>query len=131
MTVPATPLYDRGTVSGFNFTGLSQKANVSGTYRAMWQGDFNADGKVKYDNPNDDLSVMLFEVLNYPTNANRATNYDFAYGYRQGDFDMNSKVKYDNPNDDNSSLLFQLLGYQLNVNRATNFDFLLQQLPNQ
>lgn len=129
MTVTTTPLYDRGTVSGFNFAGLSQKPSVVGNYRAMWQGDFNADGKVKYDNPNDDLAVMLFEVLNYPGNSNRATNYDFAHGYTQGDFDMNSKVKYDNPNDDNSSLLFQLLGYPVNANRATNFDFFLQQLP--
>ncbi len=129
LTVPTTPLFDKGVQGQFNFTGLSQKANVVGTYRAMWQGDFNADGKVKYDNPDDDLTNMLFDVLLYPNNGNGSTNYDFAYGYRQGDYDMNSKTKYDNPDDDNAMLLFTELLYPQNANGATNFDFFLQQLP--
>ncbi len=129
LTVPSTPLYDKGIQGQFDFTGLSQKSNVVGTYRAMWQGDFDANRKVKYDNPNDDLSVMLFDVILYPTNVNGATNYDFAYGYRQGDYDMNSKTKFDNPNDDNAMLLFQEILYPQNVNGATNYDFFLEQLP--
>jgi hypothetical protein len=128
-TVPTTPLYDNGVVSGFNFTGLSQKSNVVGTYRAMWFGDWSADGKVKYDNPNDDQSVLLTEVRRYPGNTTRATNYDFAYGYFQGDYDMNGKAKFDNPNDDLSFLKLQVQRYPLNTTRATNFDFFLQQLP--
>jgi hypothetical protein len=129
LTVTSTPLFDKGTVGFNNFSGLSQKAGVKGTYRAMWQGDFNADGKVKYDNPNDDLATMLFDVLLHPNNTNGATNFDFAYGYRQGDYNMNSKVKFDNPDDDNAMLLFQELLYPININGATNFDFLIQQLP--
>ncbi len=129
LTVATTPLYDKGLVGVNNFSGLSQKAGVSGTYRAMWQGDFNQDGKVKYDNPNDDLGVMLSEAVNYPGNNDFATNFDFAYGYRQGDYNMDSKVKYDNPNDDNARLLSQEVNYILNTDLATNFDFLLQQLP--
>jgi len=72
---------------------------------------------------------MLSDVVNYPTNTDLATNFDFAYGYRQGDFDMNSKTKYDNPNDDNAFLLSQVVNYPLNTDLATNFDFLIQQLP--
>ncbi len=129
LTVTSTPLYDFGSLGGFNFTGLSQKPNVKGTYRAMWQGDFNADGKVKYDNPDDDLANMLFDVRRYPGNTNSTTNYDFAYGYFQSDYDMDSKVKFDNPDDDNALLLFTLRRYPLNTNRTTSFDFMLQQLP--
>jgi hypothetical protein len=128
-SVPATPLYDRGVFNGVNYAGLAQKSGVSGTYRAMWAGDFNADGKVKYDAPNDDLSTMLFETVNYPANTNRTTSFDFAYGYTQGDFDMNSKVKFESPNDDNAQLLFQANQYPQNTTRTTNFDLLLQQLP--
>ncbi len=129
LSVPTTPLYDKGIVSGFNFSGLSQKSNFIGTYRAMWQGDFDGNGKIKYDNPDDDLAVMLFGVRRHLENTTRATNFDFAYGYMQGDFDMNSKTKYDNPDDDNAMLLFQVRRYPLNTTRATNFDFVLQQLP--
>ncbi len=125
----ATPLFDKGIVGTNNFTGLATNNNVKSGYRAMWQGDFNADGKVKYDNPNDDLGVMLAEVVNYPTNTDLATNFDFAYGYFQGDYDMNSKDKYDNPNDDNTRLLSQVVNYPQNVDLATNYDFLIQQLP--
>ncbi len=128
-TVPSTPIYDKGVVGSFNYTGLGEKDGVVGSYRALWQGDMNANGKVKYDNPDDDLSVMLFDVLLHPNNTNGSTNFDFAYGYRQGDYDMNSKTKFDNPDDDNSLLLFQILLYPQNANGSTNFDFMIQQLP--
>jgi hypothetical protein len=128
-TVASTQLWDKGIVGGYNYTGLSQKANVKGTYRAMWQGDFNCDGKIKYDNPNDDLSTMPFEVRRHPNNSKQTTNNDFAYGYRQADYDMNGKVKFDNPNDDNAMLLFQVRRYPVNVNHTTNFDLLIAQLP--
>jgi hypothetical protein len=128
-TVTSTPLWDKGIVNGYNYTGLSQKANVKGTYRAMWQGDFNCDGKIKYDSPNDDLATMPFEVRRHPTNTKQTTNNDFAYGYRQADFDMNGKVKFDNPNDDNAMLLFQVRRFPVNVNHSTNFDLFVTQLP--
>jgi hypothetical protein len=129
LSVPTTPMYDKGVVGPFNYSGLAEKDNAVGTYRALWAGDFTADGKVKYDNPNDDLARLLADVKNYPGNINQATNYDFAYGYFQGDYNMDSKAKFDNPNDDNARLLTQVKSYPLNVNQATNFDFMIQQLP--
>jgi hypothetical protein len=128
-SVASTQLWDKGIVNGYNYTGLSQKANVNGTFRAMWQGDFNCDGKVKYDTPNDDLSTMPFEVRRHPNNTKQTTNNDFAYGYRQADYDMNGKVKFDNPNDDNAMLLFQVRRFPVNVNHTTNFDLFTAQLP--
>lgn len=129
LTATTTPVYDKGVVGANNYTGLATNNNIQSGYRALWQGDFNADKKVKYDNPNDDLAVMLDDVLGHAGNVNFTTNFDFGYGYFQGDYDMNSKVKYDNPNDDNSMLLDQILGYPLNSNFITNFDFMIQQLP--
>lgn len=128
-TVPTTPLYDFGQMFGFDFTGLAQRNGVSGTYRAMWQGDYNADRKIKYDSPNDDLSVMLFETRQHPNNTGSTTNFDFAYGYYQGDHNMNAKVKFDSPGDDNSQLLFQVTQYPVNAAMTTNFDFIIQQIP--
>jgi hypothetical protein len=128
-TVPATAIYDKGSLGFVDYTGLGEKNNVKGTYRALWAGDFTQDGKVKYDNPNDDLSTMLNDVTNYPGNTDHATSFDLAFGYTQGDFDMTSKVKYDNPNDDNSFLQSQVVNYPLNTDHATSFDLLIQQLP--
>jgi hypothetical protein len=128
-TVPATTIYDRGAAGFFDFTGLGEKSNVKGTFRALWAGDFTQDGKVKYDSPNDDLSIMFANVMNYPDNTNHATSFDLAYGYTQGDYDMSSKVKYATPNDDNSFLQSQVLNYPLNTDHATSFDLFVQQLP--
>ncbi len=125
-TVPATPIFDKGTVGIFNFTGLGQKSNAKGTYRALWAGDISQDGKV---NMNEDLMIMQANVVNYPGNTNRATSFDLAYGYIQGDYDMNSKAKFDSPNDDNIYLMSQVVNYPLNTDHATSFDLLIQQLP--
>ena len=95
----------------------------------MWAGDFDADGKVKYDSPNDDLIRLQSNVINYPNNSAFTSNFDFAYGYLTGDYDMNSKSKFDNPNDDKNMLYGQLLFYPLNTQLLTNFDFFIEQLP--
>ena len=129
VTDTAMVLFDKGIIGSNDYTGLATNNQIKTGYRALWQGDFDANGKVKYGNPNDDLSDMLFDVLGNSGNVNGSTNYNFAYGYTQGDYDMDSKVKYDNPNDDNSYELSQLLNYPLNVNGSSNFDFFIQQLP--
>lgn len=128
-TVSRTPLYDKGTIGAFNFTGLAEKNNVREAYQALWAGDFSQDGKVKYDNPNDDLSAVLMAVVNHADNKNHSTSFDLAYGYIQSDYDMNSKVKYDSPNDDKSLLQSQVINYLLNSDHSTGFDLFMQQLP--
>jgi hypothetical protein len=112
-----------------NYTGLAQNGRIKTGFNAMWGGDFDGDGKIKAENPNDDLNVLFFDVFAYPGNASGNANYDFAYGYLPGDFDMNSKSKFDNPNDDKNMLFAQLVTYQLNVSLLSNFDFFLEQLP--
>jgi len=128
-TTAALPVYDKGTVSGRNYTGLAMTSAVKVGYRAMWGGDFDASGKIKYDNPNDDLNVLYFNVFTYPNNPTGNVNFDFAYGYLPGDFDMNSKAKFDNPNDDKNMLFLQVLFYALNASLLSNYDFFIEQLP--
>ena len=125
------PLFDYGTtkVAGYDYTNLATNNNVVAGYRALWAGDFDANRKVKFDSPDDDLNLLLFEVLGYPTNTLSETNFDFVYGYFQGDFNMNAKDKFDNPDDDKNLLFFQLMGYPLNALPETNFDLFIEQLP--
>ncbi|MBK7008866.1 MAG: Ig-like domain-containing protein [Saprospiraceae bacterium] len=130
-TVPTTPVFDFGASRGpaFNYTGLAQNSEVKFGYRALWAGDFNADGKLKFTNPADDLNYLFFDILVHPDNTNGNANYNFAYGYYQGDINMDGKIKFDNPDDDKNILYAQILFYPLNTEYLSNFDFFVQQVP--
>ncbi len=134
-TVVETGFFDFGAGKNiYDYTGLSQvpltgnaASNKTG-YFALWGGDFDADGKIKFTNPEDDLNNLLGNVFGYG-GTNFYTNFDFAYGYQTGDYDMNSKSKFDNPNDDKNYLFGQLLFYPLNADFRSNFDFFVEQVP--
>ena len=121
----------------YDYTGLAQKADAKPGFLALWGGDFDGNGKVKFANPNDDLNPCLDDVLGYPitdgmgnvVDFNFFTNFDFAFGYNDGDFDLNSKTKFDNPNDDKNMLFGQSLFYPLNSQFLSNFDFFIEQVP--
>ncbi len=139
-TVPTTGFFDFGTSKNiFDYTGLSQ-AQLSGSpssnksgYLALWGGDFDANGQIKFTNPDDDLNNLLGNVFGYEIvpglEYNFFTNFDFAFGYNTGDYDLNSKSKFDNPNDDKNYLFGQLLFYPLNSDFRSNFDFFVEQIP--
>ncbi|MBK9045034.1 MAG: Ig-like domain-containing protein [Saprospiraceae bacterium] len=138
-TTDDLPVFDFGTshpvYTSVDFSGLAMNYEVYTGYRCLWAGDFDGNGKIKAANPGDDLNVVFFDVLDYPTNippyGNYNANFDFAYGYLLGDFDMNGKIKFDNPNDDKNMMYVQLLFYPLNLNQGyiANFDFFIEQLP--
>lgn len=130
-TNPSTPTFDFGTTlnDGYDYTGLAQKADVVSGYMAMWAGDFDSNGRIKFVNPDDDQNILFFEVLSYPANAEFMANYNFSYGYLQGDIDLNSKSKYDNPDDDKNVLFYQVLFHPLNGSFISNFNFIREQVP--
>jgi len=130
-TLPSTPVFDFGTTkgNGYDYTGVALNPYVKSGYMALYAGDFDANRKVKTENPNDDLNTLFFEIFSYPGNTTSNANYDFAIGYLQGDFDMNSKAKFDNPNDDKNMLYIQLLFYPVNIQFLSNFNFFIEQIP--
>ncbi|MBK8622946.1 MAG: Ig-like domain-containing protein [Saprospiraceae bacterium] len=130
-TLPSTPTFSFGTSrnDGYNHVNLGQKPDVMDGVMALWGGDFDSNGKVKFVNPEDDQNVMFFDVLTFPTNIEFIANYNFAYGYHQGDFNLNGKTKYDNPDDDKNMLFYQVLFHPLNTNYISNFNFIIEQVP--
>jgi uncharacterized protein YjdB len=133
-TTTALETYDKGIQNPGpterNYTGMGQKAGVKLGYMALWAGDFDSNRKIKFEQPNDDLNSLFFNVFTFPNNPTGNVNYDFAIGYLPGDFDMNSKAKFDNPNDDKNMLYLQVLFYPLNAPAyLSNYDFLIEQLP--
>jgi uncharacterized protein YjdB len=139
-TVVETGFFDFGAGKNiYDYTGLAQApltgnaaSNKTG-YFALWGGDFDGDGKIKFTNPEDDLNNLFGNVFLYEivpgVEYNFYTNFDFAFGYQTGDYDLNSKSKFDNPNDDKNYLFGQLLFYPLNSDYRSNFDFFIEQVP--
>jgi hypothetical protein len=41
------------------------------------QGDYNLNGKTKYDNPDDDKNMLFYQVLFHPLNTNYISNFNF------------------------------------------------------
>jgi hypothetical protein len=130
-TDPTQPVFDFGArLNGiYDFAGKAQNTKVKTNYRALWAGDFDGDGKIKFVNPSDDTNQLYFDILSHPENLSGNANYDFAYGYYQGDYDMNGKIKFGNPSDDKNFLQAQILFYGLNAHYLTNFDYFIQQIP--
>lgn len=129
-TDPNFPVYDYGASleSGIDYTGLAQKSTVVNGYNALWAGDFDSNGKVKFTNPEDDQNVMFINVLF--SSPSFLINYDNAYGYLTGDYNMDSKTKYTNPDDDLNYLFSQILLYPQNSQFFSNFNGLIEQVPN-
>ncbi len=130
-TSTTTPLFDFGTTKniGYDYTNQATNNGVKNGYRALWAGDFNGDGKLKFTNPSDDINVLYFDILFHPGNPNANANYNYGFGYYQGDVNMNGKIKFDNPNDDKNLLYAQILFYKLNDDFISNFNFFIQQVP--
>ena len=130
-TLIQTEVFDFGTSlnNGYDYTGLATKNDVISGYRALWGGDFDGNKKLKFVNPEDDLNILFFDVLIYPSNSSTNANYDFGFGYIQGDYDMDGKSKFDNPNDDKNLLFSQILLHPLNEGILSNFNFIIEQMP--
>jgi hypothetical protein len=126
-----TPIHSYGTnyVNGMDFSSVVMYNFSSLGIKALWAGDMNADGRIKFSNPQDDQNTLFFDVVAYPDNEQGASNFNFAFGYLQGDLDLNSKAKYDNPDDDKNLLFAQLLLNPLNVGFLSNFNFFISQIP--
>lgn len=130
-TSPDMPVFNFGTTrnDGNDYTGLSMNEDVINGYTALWAGDFNGDGKIKFTNPNDDLNYLFFDVFIHPENTLGNANFNYAYGYYSGDVNMNGKVKFDNPNDDKNLLYAQILFHPLNIDFLSNFNDFIEQIP--
>ena len=138
---PATGFFDFGTTkfTGINYTGMSQRTLTQpSNMLALWAGDFNGDGKIKFLNSFNDLSDLLLDIYGYEIQdaAGNTIGYNFlsgfagAYGYQSGDFNLDSRSKYKNPMDDTNMLIVQLTLYPLNEFNHAFYNFFIEQIPN-
>lgn len=91
---PATPIKG-GTTAGKNVNGK----------RMLWGGDFNGDGKVVYQGPNNDVFYLFTRVVGDANNTDNLANY-IVPGYELQDFNLDGKVIYQGPLNDRGAMLF-------------------------
>lgn len=144
MTAAAVPLSATGTTVDFTTMTSAQVYDKPGAVsyngvemvtingkQALWAGDANTDGKVKYIGGASDNSRVLNDVISAQgAGQNPAYNYDFAFGYFFGDVDLNGKAKYQGTVND-PTVIFNnvIVAYPLNTLQLYNYDFLIEQLP--
>jgi len=125
-----TDIFNYGTtMNATDYSGLSQNTMIKPGYNALWGGDMNCDGLIKFTNPDDDHNWLFFDVLLIEDNVTGVINYNFGYGYYNGDYNMDGRVKYTNPDDDTNYLFFQVLLYPKNDSFFSNYSFFIEQVP--
>jgi hypothetical protein len=129
LTVDFTTMSAANTYNAPGYEGV-EMVTLSNGQRALWGGNANLDGKVKYDGGGNDRTAVLANVISHPNNTGLLFNYDFGFGYYVGDINMDGKVKYNGAGND--QVLIQAIGvilYPLNTSNFFNYDLFLEQLP--
>lgn len=123
-----TTLTNADLYAAAGFTGQQAQATV-GSVRALFAGNANYDGQVKYDGTANDRQVSASQVLSFPGNASQILNYANATGYFSGDVNLDGKVLYDGANNDRQLILNIIVTYPLNVNILSNYNGMSEQVP--
>ncbi|GIV30859.1 MAG: hypothetical protein KatS3mg029_0210 [Saprospiraceae bacterium] len=121
------PLHLTPDVSTANFDdenfetfGTNAAIHFAGN-RALWSGDLNADRKVIYQGPGNDVLTVFFYIINHPANSNTLANF-IGQAYESKDYNMDGLIIYQGPGNDRSKLLFNtILASPDNVNLLANF----------
>jgi len=119
-----------GLAEFFTHSGYENLAVTTvGGRRALYAGNANTDGKVKYDGGSNDQLVILSEVILHPGNTTNIFNFGNADGYHRGDINMDGIVKYDGARNDRFVTQFIVFFYPLNDTKLNNFNNMIEQMP--
>lgn len=122
-TMSDADLFNKSGYDGFEMITI-------GGIKALWAGDADGNGQVKYEGPENDISMILAQVLAFPGNTNGTYNYNNALGYFSGDIDMNGQVKYQGLDVDPGFIFANIItNYTLNVMDLYNYNEFIEQLP--
>ena len=106
----------------------AQRILVNGQY-ALWAGNANQDNKVKYAGPANDLSSVVFNILNYSTNLTQNLNFTQAKGYLDGDINMNGFVRIFGATSDAAIIRNNVYIFPLNISNVYNYNAMFEQIP--
>ncbi|TXB61323.1 hypothetical protein [Phaeodactylibacter luteus] len=126
-TAPNSSLYSRPG-GGVNYQGAAMV--IMGGVKALWAGDANGDGKIKYQGAFSDNNLLQGVIL-HGNNPSGFYNFSDAFGYFSGDLNMDGVVKYQGVNSEPSLKFINILFNFSNWNPVGlyNSDRLIEQLP--
>jgi hypothetical protein len=105
--------------------GTNSQVLLDSGFMALWAGDFNGDGQVRYLGPNNDTNFLKSIVINEPGNDTNSNFYPFS-GYNNSDIDLNGQIRYLGPNNDTNILKFIVVGHPSNESLSNFFPFTSQ-----
>lgn len=96
-----TPVTVDFTNSGFSTHGSNAQVVLVSGSKALWAGDVNANGSIKFSGTNNDVNAIKDYVLSNPSNVLNFITFSSA-GYLNQDVDMNGVDRFSGaPNDSN------------------------------
>jgi hypothetical protein len=116
------------TNSLFITNGIDAQATLSSGDTALWAGDVNGNGQVRYLGPNNDTNSIKDAVLFDIENTSNSNFYPYT-AYDNADINMNGQVRYLGPGNDTNILKDLILLYP-NNGTSSNFYPIFVQIPN-
>ncbi|HFA48393.1 MAG TPA: hypothetical protein ENJ95_05170 [Bacteroidetes bacterium] len=111
-TDPATPTY--GEYGQVEINGVNY----------LWGGDFNANGRVVYQGPYNDINYLFADIVNDQVEQGQdeiLANW-ITLGYERSDINLDGQVIYQGPSNDRALMLFNTtLSHPLNTGNIANF----------
>lgn len=104
------------------------QAQINASTFALWAGNANGDGLVRYLGPGNDTNRIKDSVLNHPGNITN-NNYFPYTGYDNSDLNLNGIVRYLGPGNDTNVLKDVIRAHPLNTTFSNYFP-IFAQIPN-
>lgn len=105
--------------------GTNARATLSSGSMALWAGDVNGNGQVRYLGPGNDTNTLKDVVLGHAGNSTNSNYYPFT-GYYNADINMNGQVRYLGPGNDTNTLKDIILSHPANGTLSNYFPFYIQ-----
>jgi hypothetical protein len=120
------------TTTGVDFTtnalstyGTNARTTLPSGSMALWAGDVNGNGQVRYLGPGNDTNTIKDAVLAQAGNTSNSNYYPFT-GYYNADINMNGQVRYLGPGNDTNTLKDIVLSHPANSTLSNYFPFNVQ-----
>ncbi len=110
-----------------SFGNFAQKDFEDGNL-ALWAGDLNGNGMVRFAGPANDANSLKNAVSNYSTNISGSTFFPY-YAYDNMDLNLDGQVRFAGPGNDSNRLKNIVVNYPGNSTGSSFFP-IFQQIPN-
>ncbi|MFP4846555.1 hemagglutinin protein [Winogradskyella sp. PE311] len=116
------------TDSGFDTFGTNAQSILDSGDTALWAGDVNNNGQVRYLGPNNDTNSIKDAVLFDSGNTSSSNFYPYT-AYDNADINMNGQVRYLGPGND-TNILKDIILLHPNNGTLSNFFPFFTTVPN-